>query len=82
MFWYEFFFKNRINPFQQSDAFHIKTSNLFYCHLFCRAGFYMKRNTGLAWVNLIEAILKFCKFFAMVKSFKAAMDFQFPRLFL
>ena len=40
------------NPFQPSAAFHIETS-----HLFCSAkqmtGFYMKRNTGLKWVNLL-----------------------------
>ena len=39
------------NPFQPSVAFHIETS-----HLFCRAkemtGYYIKRNTGLKWVNV------------------------------
>ena len=39
-----------VNLFQPSVAFLIETS-----HLFCRAkqitGFYMKRNTGLKWVN-------------------------------
>ena len=37
--------------FPNTPAFHIETS-----HLFCRAkqitGFYMKRNTGLKWVNI------------------------------
>ena len=43
-----------LNQFQPSVAFHIETS-----HLFCRAkqmtGFYMKRNTGLKWVNSFQA---------------------------
>ena len=54
--------------------------------MFCIAkkmtGFYMKYNTGLKLVNLIETILKFSKFFAALKSFKTAMDFQFPRSFV
>ena len=43
-------------------------------------GFDMKHNTGLKLVNLIETILKFSKLFAALKSFKTAMDFQFPRI--
>ena len=47
--------ENCINPFQLSVAFHIEIS-----HSFCSAkqltGFYMKRNTGLKWVNRIRKI--------------------------
>ena len=51
------FFELNINPFQPSVAFHIETS-----HLFCKtnakqmSGFYVKRNTGLKWVDLLLAI--------------------------
>ena len=79
MFWYEIFFKNRINPFQQSDAFHIETS-----HLFCRAknDWFLYETQHWAKMGLFETILKFCKLFAIKhRSFKAAMDFQFPRFF-
>ena len=45
----------RVNPFQPSVMFHIETS-----HLFCRAkqmsGFYMKRNTGLKWADVIKML--------------------------
>ena len=47
---YSFVVMNVVNPFHSSVAFHVEAS-----HLFCRAkqviGFYMKRNTGLKWVN-------------------------------
>ena len=40
-----------LNPFQPRVSFHIETS-----HLFCRpkqmTAFYVKRNTGLKWVNV------------------------------
>ena len=40
----------RVNPFQPIVAFHIETSHLF-CSARQMASFYMKRNTGLKWVN-------------------------------
>ena len=40
-----------INPFQSTVAFHIETSRLFY-RANQMVGFYMKRNTGLKWINL------------------------------
>ena len=39
-----------INPFQPNVLFHIETSHLF-CRLKQMTGFYMKRNTGLKYVN-------------------------------
>ena len=41
-----------INPFQPSAGYHIETSHLF-CKAEQMAAFYMKRNTGLKWVNQI-----------------------------
>ena len=43
----------RFNPFQPSAVFHIETSLLF-CRALQMIGFYMKRNTGLKWVNLMS----------------------------
>ena len=40
----------KINPFQLSVAFHIETSDLF-CSAKQMAGFYMKRNTRLKWID-------------------------------
>ena len=37
-------------PFQTSGVFHIETSHLLAKQM---TGFYMKRNTGLLWVNAI-----------------------------
>ena len=39
-----------INLFQSSVAFHVETSDLF-CSAKEMIDFYMKRNTGLKWVN-------------------------------
>ena len=41
---------NLVNPLQPSVAFHIETSHLFYSAN-QMAGFYMKYNTRLRWVN-------------------------------
>ena len=50
-------FQNEFNLFQFSVEFHTKSS-----HLFCRAnqitGFYIKRNTGLKWVNIIAKLIQ------------------------
>ena len=40
-----------INPFQSSVAFNIETSNLF-CSAKQMTGFYIKRKTGLKWINV------------------------------
>ena len=40
-----------LNPFQPSVAFNTETSHLF-CYPIQMTGFYMKRNTGLTWVDI------------------------------
>ena len=40
-----------VNEYQPSVAFHIETSHLFR-RVNQMSGFYIKRNTGLNWVNL------------------------------
>ena len=44
------------NPFQPSDPFHTETSHLIYTAN-QMAGFYMKCNSGLKWVNSTCRIL-------------------------
>ena len=47
---------SEFNPFQHNITFHIKTSH-FICSANHMAGFYMKCNTGLNWVNPIDKCL-------------------------